>query len=45
MGNLYNDEYNFYDKIKYLPEYVRGMLEGVMEAQLLFNRYDFGGPA
>lgn len=41
MGNLYNDEYNFYDKIKYLPEYVRGMLEGVMEAQLLFNRYDF----
>lgn len=33
VGSLYTEN-NFYDQIGYLPEYVKGYLEGVMEAQL-----------
>lgn len=43
VGNLYNNEYNFYDSIKYLPEYLKGFLEGSMEAQLQVWGYDFLG--
>ena len=31
IGSLY--ENNFYDRIKYLPEYIRGYIDGVMESQ------------
>lgn len=31
IGSLY--ENNFYDKIKYLPEYIRGYIEGIMASQ------------
>ena len=31
IGSLY--ENNFYDQIKYLPDYIRGYIDGIMEAQ------------
>ena len=34
LGSLYDNEYNFYDQAaEYLPEYLRGYLEGVFAAQ------------
>ena len=34
LGSLYDNEYNFYDQAaEYLPEYLRGYLEGVFTAQ------------
>lgn len=38
VGKLYADEYNFYEQIAYLPEYCRGYLDAVIEAQ----KYLFG---
>ncbi|MGN0346145.1 MAG: DUF3880 domain-containing protein [Lachnospiraceae bacterium] len=40
VGNLYDDKYNFYQQINYLPEYLRGYLDAVMEAQLPIYGYD-----
>jgi len=34
VGKMYNDQYNLFDQISYMPEYLRGFLEGSMEAQL-----------
>ncbi|MEY8392763.1 DUF3880 domain-containing protein [Lachnospiraceae bacterium 45-W7] len=39
VGSLY--EHNRYDKIHYLPEYLKGYLEGVMQAQQLVYGYNF----
>lgn len=39
VGSLY--ENNRYDKIQYLPEYLRGYLEGIMQAQELVYGYNF----
>lgn len=39
VGSLY--ENNRYDKIRYLPEYLRGYLEGAMQAQELVYGYNF----
>lgn len=39
VGSLY--ENNRYDMIRYLPEYVRGYLEGTMRAQELVYGYNF----
>lgn len=33
LGNMYDDEYNFYDQIGELPEYITGYLDATMEAQ------------
>lgn len=41
VGSMYNDGYNFYDQITYIPEYSRGFLEGAMEAQRQIYGYDF----
>lgn len=41
VGSMYNGSYNFYDQINYLPEYIKGFLEGVMEAQRQIYGYDF----
>lgn len=49
MGKMYDDvsfvgslyENNRYDKIQYLPEYLRGYLEGIMQAQELVHGYNF----
>ena len=40
LGSLYNDEYNFYDQIKYLPEYLKGYLDGIINAQELIYGMD-----
>lgn len=34
LGTLYNDQYNFFEQIEYLPPYVAGYVSAVMEAQL-----------
>lgn len=37
IGNLYNDiNHSLYDQIKYLPEYLKGYFEGVMDIQKRF---------
>lgn len=40
LGSLYDDEYNFYDKIGYLPDYIKGYLDATMNAQLPIHGYD-----
>ncbi len=39
VGSLYDN--NLYDRVCYLPEYVRGYLEGIMQAQLMVYGYNF----
>lgn len=41
LGKLYKDEFNFYDQVNYWPEYLKGYMEGCMEAQLKVYGYDF----
>lgn len=33
LGNLYDNEYNFYDQVKYLPSYIKGYIDAVIKAQ------------
>lgn len=33
MGSLYNDGYNFYDQISFLPDYLKGYLDAIIKAQ------------
>ncbi len=33
LGNLYDNEYNFYDQVKYLPPYLKGYMDAVIKAQ------------
>lgn len=40
VGNLYNDEYNFYDQIKGMPEYYRGFFDGIINSQMNIYGYD-----
>lgn len=40
VGRLY-DKKNFYDQIRVLPEYLKGYLEGAMQAQKLIYGYNF----
>lgn len=40
VGILY-DKKNMYDQINYLPDYIKGYLEGIMEAQKLIYGYNF----
>ncbi len=40
VGKLYNDEYNFYDQIKNMPEYYRGFFDGIINAQMNIYGYD-----
>lgn len=40
VGNLYTEK-NFYDQINYLPDYLKGYLNGIMEAQLRIFGYNF----
>ncbi|MCI9527356.1 MAG: glycosyltransferase [Lachnospiraceae bacterium] len=39
VGSLY--ENNLYDRVQYLPEYIRGYLSGIMEAQERIYGYNF----
>lgn len=34
IGNLYNDQYNFYDQINELPDFIKGYIDGIINAQL-----------
>ena len=40
IGSLYDDKYNFYKQINYLPDYLKGYLDAAMEAQLPIYGYD-----
>ncbi len=40
VGNLYNDEYNFFDQIKNMPEYYRGFFDGIINSQMNIFGYD-----
>lgn len=33
LGSLYKDEYNFYDQINFLPDHLKGFIDGIIEAQ------------
>ncbi|MBR1391535.1 MAG: glycosyltransferase [Lachnospiraceae bacterium] len=41
LGTLYNDKNNFFDQIQYLPEELKGYIDGMIESQLLVYGYDF----
>ncbi len=40
VGSLYNDDKNFYDKITYLPEYLKGYLDAIIKAQEMIYGMD-----
>lgn len=40
LGNLYNNEYNFFDQIKNMPEYYKGFFEGLVQTQMKLYGYD-----
>ena len=33
LGSLYDNEYNFYDQVNYLPPYLKGYIDAVIKAQ------------
>ncbi len=43
VGSLYNDDNNFFDQIRGLPEELRGFIDGTIEAQLQIYGYDIIG--
>jgi spore maturation protein CgeB len=40
VGNLYTER-NLYDQIKFLPDYIKGYLEGIMKVQAKIYGYNF----
>ncbi len=40
MGNLYNNEYNFFDQIKNMPDYYKGFFDGIINSQMNIYGYD-----
>ncbi|SCY04105.1 spore maturation protein CgeB [Lachnospiraceae bacterium XBB2008] len=40
LGNLYNDENNFYDQINYLPAYLKGYFDAIIASQSHVYGYD-----
>ncbi len=40
IGSLYDDGNNFYDKINYLPEYIKGYLDAIINAQEMIYGMD-----
>ncbi len=41
LGSLYKDEYNFYEQINYLPDHLKGFIDGMIEAQTQVYGLDF----
>ncbi len=41
VGALYNEEHNFFDRMKNLDMYTRGYLDAIIQAQLKINGYFF----
>lgn len=40
MGSLYEDDYNFLEQVQYLPEHMKGYIDGLAEAQQLLYGCD-----
>lgn len=40
LGNLYNNEFNFFDQIKNMPQYYQGFFEGLVHTQMQLYGYD-----
>ncbi len=40
LGNMYSDDTDFYSQITYLPDYIRGYVDSIMEAQMKFFGID-----
>jgi len=40
LGSLYNDQYNFYDQIKSIPDYYRGFFDCIINTQMNIFGYD-----
>lgn len=43
LGTLYEDDYNFFDQIKYLPPYLKGYIDAAIEAQFPIYGMDMIG--
>ncbi|MBO4908228.1 MAG: glycosyltransferase [Lachnospiraceae bacterium] len=41
VGSLYKDEYNFYEQINYLPDRLKGFIDGIIESQRYVYGLDF----
>lgn len=41
VGSLYTESHNFFDRMKTLSDYARGYLEGLMNAQMQIQGYNF----
>ncbi len=41
IGSLYNEAHNFFDRMESLSEYAKGYLEGLMNAQMNVQGYNF----
>lgn len=41
VGSLYNESHNFFDRMETLSEYAKGYLEGLMNAQMRIQGYNF----
>ncbi|MBP3197401.1 MAG: glycosyltransferase [Butyrivibrio sp.] len=41
LGNLYDNEFNFYDQVKYLPEELKGYIDGIIASQERVFGVDF----
>lgn len=41
VGSLYNEEHNLYDRLKNLPDYTKGFLDGILQAQSQVYGYNF----
>ena len=41
LGSLYKEEYNFYEQINYLPDHLKGFIDGMIEAQTHVYGLDF----
>jgi len=41
IGSLYNEAHNFFDRMENLSEYAKGYLEGLMNAQMNIQGYNF----
>lgn len=41
VGSLYRDEYNFYDQITNMPDYLKGYFDGLIQMQMMVSGYDF----
>ncbi len=41
LGSLYKDEYNFFEQIEYLPDHLKGFIDGIITAQTHVYGLDF----